>query len=348
MKTINSMLIPQFLDALAREAVVLAPLKNGGDVYFLPWQSGAELQWQQHSLLSPKHALFPQTEMLYKYKLHGLGFEYIQDEAAAAPQVLFGLRNCDLHSIKLLDQVFLNGSYLDPGYAAKRKHTTLIVLNCHQSRMHCFCTSLGVDPQGGEGADLVLFELIREAAAGSTACCAAGRELGVEAKSARGEEILHKYGEYFRDSMRKPQPFSGCTINFRMEELAGKLQGMFEHPIWSDISRRCLACGLCTHLCPTCHCYDLQGNQAGEQGHRYRCWDSCMFSDYTLMAGGHDPRPTKRERFRNRFLHKLSYFPERYGEYLCSGCGRCLAKCPVNIDISYVVKKIREADPDVC
>lgn len=347
MKAINSILIPQFLDALARETTVLAPLKNGGDVYFRPWQPGAEIHWRQNSLLSPKDALFPQTETLYQYELQGTAYEIIQHSPTATPQVIFGLRNCDLHSIKLLDKVFLAGSYVDPAYAARRKNTILIALNCHQSQMNCFCTSLGVDPQGGEGADLVLFELKRETAAGSATFYEAGRELGVEAKTAGGEEILKKYSEYFGDSTQGPQPFSGCKINFRMEEVAGKLRGMFEHPVWSRISRRCLACGICTHLCPTCHCFDIQGKQAGEQGHKYRCWDSCMFSDYTLMAGGHDPRPAKLERFRNRFLHKLSYFAERYGAYLCTGCGRCLAKCPVNIDISYVVKKIREADANV-
>jgi ferredoxin len=344
MKAINSTRIPELLDALANKSTVFAPMQYGKDVYFRPWHPGAKVQWQQNSLLSPKDLLFPQTEMIYQYARQADTYEIIPDEPAAAPQLIFGLRNCDLHSIRLLDKVFLSGSYPDPAYEARRKNTTLIVLNCHQPQLHCFCTSLGVDPQGGAGADLVLFALTAEPAAVTDA---PGIELGVEAKSERGQAILEKYPAFFTDTMQQPLPFSGCKTDFQMEDLSAKLPGIFVHPIWSDISRRCLACGVCTHLCPTCHCFDLQGEQAGEQGHRYRCWDSCMFSDYTLMAGGHDPRPTKLERFRNRFLHKLAYFPERYGEYLCSGCGRCLAKCPVNIDISYVVKKLKEAAADV-
>ncbi len=344
MKAINSILIPQFLDALARETAVLAPVKNGGDVYFRPWQPGAEIQWEQNSLLPPKNALFPQTEVLYKYELQGQDGEIHEENPGAEPQIIFGLRNCDLQSINLLDKTFLSGDYVDPFYQARRKNTVLIVFNCHQPQLTCFCTSLGVDPQGGEGADLVLYELEREPAVKSVMLYETGRELGMEAKTGKGEEILKKYRDFFSDFGKKPRPFTSCTLHFKTEGLAEKLRKMFEHPIWADISRRCLACGVCTYICPTCHCFDIQGKNAGDQGYKYRCWDSCMFSDYTLMAGGHDPRPTKRERFRNRFLHKLAYFMERYGEFLCTGCGRCLAKCPANIDISYVVKKVKEAE----
>ena len=117
----------------------------------------------------------------------------------------------------------------------------------------------------------------------------------------------------------------------------------FELPYWDKVFKKCLGCGICTYVCPTCHCFDIFDYVTGEfTGDRFRCWDSCMFPDFTLMAGGHNPRPSRKERVRNRFMHKLKYHLDRYNLDGCVGCGRCISKCPVNIDITQIIKDLKE------
>ncbi|MBR3004774.1 MAG: 4Fe-4S dicluster domain-containing protein, partial [Lachnospiraceae bacterium] len=130
----------------------------------------------------------------------------------------------------------------------------------------------------------------------------------------------------------------------KAEDLDKKLAKMFEHPIWDKVTKGCIGCGTCTFVCPTCYCFDIDSENYGAEGCKYRCWDSCMFSDYTRLAGGANPRPTKKERLRNRYMHKLSYFNERYGETLCVGCGRCVEKCPAHLDISEFIEKASAAE----
>jgi ferredoxin len=129
-----------------------------------------------------------------------------------------------------------------------------------------------------------------------------------------------------------------------MAGVAEKLSAMFEHPLWDELHLPCLGCGTCTFACPTCYCFEMGPELRGTMGTEMRYWDSCMFSEYTRMAGGHNPRPTLKERLRNRYLHKLSFFAERYGQGLCVGCGRCIEKCPVGLDISKVIEMIGEAE----
>lgn len=347
MKAIKSLLIPQFIDALAGEMEILAPVKSGNHVYFRPWHSGMDLEWSQNSFLPPKDFFSPQMDILYKYIVKGHEGDIQEEMHSEKPRAIIGIRNCDLKGIQLMDKVFLSGGFEDPAYRARRNNTVLIALNCTKPGLTCFCTSLGIDAQGGEGADVVLSELQREGVEKDESFYGPGPDFGIEAKTSKGEQILNKLQDFFNDTLKKAVPFQECTINFKTEGIAPKIYNMFEHPLWSEISKRCLGCGICTFICPTCHCFDLQGKNRGEEGLKFRCWDSCMFSDYTLMAGGHDPRPTKMERFRNRFLHKLWYYQERHGEFLCTGCGRCLAKCPVHLDISYVVGKVKEVATDV-
>ncbi|RJX29666.1 MAG: hypothetical protein C4554_00050 [Dethiobacter sp.] len=347
MKAIKNLLVPQFIDALAKDMHLLAPVKKGNNVYFKTWQSGMELEWRRNSFLPPKDLFFPQMDLLYKYSILGQNGEIQELTQSEGPRAIVGIRNCDLKSITLLDKVFLSEGFEDPAYRHRRDNTVLIAYNCSKPQPACFCTSLGINPQGGEGADLVLFELEQEDLGKEEKFSGPGPDYGIEARTPKGEEILKKQRDYVHDTHKKAVPFQQCPLSFGTDGILEKLQEMFEHSLWDDLSKRCLRCGICTYVCPTCHCFDIQGKNAGEEGFKYRCWDSCMFSDYTLMAGGHDPRPTRMERFRNRFLHKLWFYKERYGEFLCTGCGRCLSKCPVHLDISYVAGKIKEAVVDV-
>ena len=329
MKTILKAKLPEMLEQLAKEYKVLVPAKLEGVSRFAAYRENLELALEENVTMPPKDIFFPQTEEMYKFtaKDQSLEIEEIpQDEKL---QVIFGVRSCDMKSIDCLDQVFLTKGFIDPFYQDKRDRSILIALSCVKPMESCFCTSMGIDPQKGQGADIQAYDL--------------GEKLAFEGITERGQEVLNKVSGMFAEEDAAIPPMGEFNLTANVEGVPEKLKNMFDHPIWDDISRKCLNCSACAYVCPTCHCFDIASEVRGEDGVKIRCWDCCMFDEYTVMAGGHQPRPGKKERVRNRFLHKLRYFPERYNMLLCTGCGRCVVKCPVNLDITNVIKKIKEA-----
>ncbi len=334
MKAIAKSKVTQLLDSLAGKARVMAPAKADDVTKFVPWGQGVELVLDQNTLLPPKDILFPQMEKMYKYHVQGASAEVIPVAEAPERQILFAIRPCDVKSIVCMDHVFLTKTFVDDFYQARRDNTIIVALGCSkQLQKTCFCTSVGIDPALAAAADIMMWDL--------------GDEIAYEAKTEKGKGIVSAFDNLASETSKKPAVPAEFDLKVNAEGITEKLQQMFDHPMWADISRKCLGCGACTYLCPTCHCFDINAETHGEQGIKFRCWDSCMFPEYTLMAGGHNPRPSRKERVRNRFLHKLRYFQERYGELLCVGCGRCLAKCPVNLDITRVIKMAKEAEVNV-
>jgi len=331
MKAINKSQIEELIQALAAEGQVFVPQELNGNTKYAPWQKGVQVILDKNVLLSPKDILFPQTEAMYSYVADNLNTAITEVAVAAEKQVIFGIKPCDVKSVRLMDLVFLTKGFEDTFYKTKKDNTLLVSVGCAKAEPTCFCTSMDVNPQVEEGADLALIDM--------------GEEYGVEAKTEAGSQLLAKINSLLKDSTGQLIETTGFQIVFDgIEGVPEKLKGMFEHPIWDEICLKCISCGACTYLCPTCHCFDIQTKKIGKEGYSYRCWDSCMFSDYALMAGGHDVRPSKKERVRQRFMHKLRYFPERYNELMCVGCGRCLAKCPVNVDITRIIGQIKEAE----
>ncbi|MFZ5942874.1 MAG: 4Fe-4S dicluster domain-containing protein [Bacillota bacterium] len=329
MKTIAKANLPQFLESLAKEYKVLVPAKFQGVTRFAPYQQDVELALEENVVMPPKDIFFPQTEKMYKFKTKDQSLEIEEIPGEKETQVLFGVRSCDMKSIDCLDQVFLTKGFVDPYYQEKRDRSIFIALSCVKPMASCFCSSMGIDPQKGQGADIQAYDL--------------GEKIGFEPLSDKGTEILNKVSGLLQEEDAAIPAVGEFTLAADVEGVPEKLKDMFDHPIWDDISRKCLNCSACAYVCPTCHCFDIANEVRGEDGVKIRCWDCCMFDEYTMMAGGHQPRPGKKERVRNRFLHKLRYFPERYNMLLCTGCGRCVTKCPVNLDITSVIKKIQEA-----
>ena len=329
MKTISKAKLPELLEQLSQGYKVLVPAQVEGVSRFTIYQQGLELALEENVTMPPKDIFFPQTEKMYKFKTQGksLDIEEIQPEESL--QVIFGIRSCDLKSIQCLDQVFLTKGFVDKFYQDKREKTLLIGLSCVKPMEACFCTSMGIDPQQGEGADIQAYDL--------------GDKLGFEGITEKGQSLLAKVANFLVEEKVMLPSVEEFNLTVDIEGVPEKLKEMFDHPIWDDISRKCLNCSVCSYICPTCHCFDIASEVRGTDGVKIRCWDSCMFGEYTAMAGGHQPRPGKKERVRNRFLHKLRYFPERYNMLLCTGCGRCVVKCPVNLDITEVIRKIKEA-----
>lgn len=332
MQIIKKEKLSEFLKQLAQQGQVWVPHLVDGISRFVPWEAGMEPYLEQNTTVSPKEVLFPQSEVLYTYRGEGKDVEITPPAPPAGPAFVFGLRPCDVAGYAVLDEVFLTHDYVDPYYQARRENTVLLALACRRPQPWCFCTSFGIDPTRAQGADVMVYDL--------------GDTWGLEPASDRGQELLVGLaGLESREA--EPPAFEGSfSLAVDLAGLPEKLQAMFRHPVWDTLYQTCLGCGTCTFLCPTCHCFDMQGRNNGDAGYRYRCWDSCMFGDYNLVAGGANPRPTKKERVRNRFLHKLQFMPERYDKFGCVGCGRCVVSCPVNLDITRIVRRLQEVEID--
>lgn len=328
MKTLAKNKVKEAIDIAARDAKVLVPMEVNGISKFAPWGTEGTLDLEAvNTLLPPKDILFPNTEKMYSYTMCNQEVKDLKVHEDAESQVIFGIRPCDMQSIKCLDDVFLTKTFVDEFYSKKREKFVAVCIGCTKSNPTCFCDSMGINPAKHEGADVMLYDL--------------GNAYGLEAQTDNGKALVEKWQGILSEGSGQA-PEVSCTLKVDMKGVPEKLAKMFEHPIWKEVSQKCIGCGTCTYLCPTCYCFDIDNRNDGNEGYRFRCWDSCMFSEYTRMAGGHNPRPSKTERVRNRYMHKLQYFNERYSKNLCVGCGRCLAKCPVDMDITLFIDKVKE------
>lgn len=286
----------------------------------------------QNTKIPPKVFLFPSTEKLYTWGKTHEGSFIETALKQTAPFVLFGIRPCDVTSIERLDNVFLTKGYVDEFYKEKREALTTVALACNRTSDSCFCDSLQTDPNSAPLADILLLQGKDDQ----------GKDaFEVKVQTEKGE-ALAKVWEPFLTDGEVQRETTQCSTHVETEGIAEKLHDMFNSPLWDEVSTACLTCGSCTFICPTCHCFDLSQAKKKEENARFRCWDSCMFKDYTLMAGNHNPREEKRSRVRQRFMHKLCFFEERYGSPLCVGCGRCLIDCPATMDITAIIDKVNE------
>lgn len=325
--------IKEALRILAADANVFVPGDVNGVERFYIWDKESDIDLGgANTVLPPKDILFPKTEKMYSYSV-GENTQ-IKEVIQTEKNVIFGIRPCDVRSIECMDAVFLGTGYEDSFYARKRSQSLLIAAGCTECGENCFCESMGLSPNKAEGADIFLKD--------------AGDAYVVIIQSTKGKAV----GELWRELLMEGGEAEADvhnTLRVEMsEELSRKLPEMFEHPIWDEVTKPCLGCGTCTYVCPSCYCFDINSEKEGAQGTQFRCWDSCMFSDYNRVAGGYNPRPTKKERVRNRYLHKLAFFYDRFDMQLCVGCGRCINKCPAHMDIADFInlaaKEVEERD----
>ncbi|MCR4425528.1 MAG: 4Fe-4S dicluster domain-containing protein [Firmicutes bacterium] len=339
MRKLNQGDLPLFLAEVAQEREVFAPEKEDGAVVFLRWSPGDPVFTDYfNTAVSPKGFVFPQSQKVLDFEMKK-GSESITAAPPPIPRAVFGARPCDLAALELLDLVFLSGEYRDDSYARERESVLWIGLACVEPGESCFCNVFGITPGSSKGADIMLYPIPP----------AWGGGFAVEGLTALGEELLATKANLF---VTLPDPDGAAVVaeyTGRMTSLARHLDlgnlpeslpTRFNDPYWARSSERCLECGLCTYTCPTCHCFGVSDIPRGTAGRRVRSWDSCMFSEFLLMAGGHNPRPTRAERVRQRFMHKLAYAPERYGRAFCVGCGRCVAMCPAGLSMATVLHEI--------
>ena len=331
-RLIDKSAITDFLDDLLKAHRVFAPVKRDGLVSFEPISEGDEalLDDSHNSKRAPKEIFFPCSETLFAYEEGEITNAPLTEER----RVVFGMRPCDARSLILLDKVFDAPDYQDPYYVTRRENTVVIGLGCNRPLSTCFCTTVGGGPFAVEGLDLLFTDL--------------GDRYLVEAITERGKALVAD-SPHFRQAeaadvnlkaeiaARAEQSVSGPSV----EGVKEQLDRMYDDPFWDELHEKCLGCAVCTYLCPTCHCFDIVDETVNTQGRRVRNWDSCQFPLFTLHASGHNPRPSGKERMRQRVMHKFRYFVENFGEVACVGCGRCVRECPVNLDLREVLNAIR-------
>jgi ferredoxin len=280
---------------------------------------------------SPKAFFFPQNQTL----LHLLdGREKEPSPSSEGTVFLFGVRPCDARALLALDDVFLSGDLCDPYYADLRARTVVIALACTRPLSTCFCTSVGGGPGDGAGADVLAVGL--------------QADLLLSARTPRGEELLSSVADLLTDASpaalaqaeKLLQETKGQMATSPVENSAERLRDAWGSPVWEAVGRKCLGCGTCSFLCPTCHCFDVSDEVRGGRGRRVRTWDSCAYPLFTLHASGHNPRPTATERWRQRLMHKFRYAVENYDRLFCVGCGRCVRHCPAGIDLRTVLAQV--------
>ncbi len=328
--------------SIADTHTIYLPTDSAEGAKFTKWAEGAELSDALNTVRGIKDFFFPQSEDLMKFKTEGKKIEVIDIRSEAEDFVIFGARACDVRAMTVLDNVFLHQEPVDTYYKNRRGHGIIMSMACTRPVESCFCGTFDIDAANPEG-DVV--------------CYKTDDTLYMDAKTEKGEALLSSLGAVVSDCDCNAVNEQKELIKSRLGKLPlatlskdsfgeGKTENFFNAPEWAELSESCLGCGTCTFVCPTCQCYDIRDFKINDGVVRYRCWDSCMYSDFTKMSAG-QPRLTQLERFRQRFMHKLVYYPERYGGlFSCVGCGRCLNKCPIRTNIVKVMKKLGGADND--
>ena len=326
--------------AIAETADLFVPAKTAGQTNYTLWSDETVVDMDTlKTVKSPKDVFFPQSENLYTVNKVDKKYKITPEELCNRDFVVFGMKACDIQGVKVLDKVFLSNP-VDSFYKARRDHGTIVALACGEPEESCFCKVFGIDCAEPD-ADV--------------ACWFVGEDLCWKALTEKGEALTAKVAELLSEGDESAVEAKKAEIRAIVEKLPYSnlsLEGWhgdatkekFDSPVWDELYKPCLACGTCTFVCPTCQCYDIKDYDTGHGVQRYRCWDSCMYSDFTMMAHGNN-RTSQLQRFRQRFMNKLVYFPANNdGMYSCVGCGRCVDKCPAHLNIVKVIKAFQKEE----
>ena len=330
---------------IAESQELYLPVKTAEQVNFGVWSEDAQVDLDTlKSVKSPKNAFFPQSETLYTCVKEGKKIQIEPEALKEQKFVVFGMKACDIQGVQVLDKVFL-ADPVDTFYAARREHGTIVAMACHEPEESCFCKVFGIDC-ANPAADVATWMVEGNLYWKSLTEKGEALTKAVESLLADADDADEKKVEDEKAAIRsivEKLPYSNLSLEgWNGDALSEK----FDSPLWEELYKPCLACGTCTFVCPTCQCYDIKDYDTGHGVKRYRCWDSCMYSDFTMMAHGNN-RTSQMQRFRQRFMHKLVYFPANNdGMYSCVGCGRCVEKCPASLNIVKVIKAFQKQGGD--
>ena len=294
------------------------------------------------SLLPPKKILFPEYEVLFEYELVDSQDVKIKDrlkDLEKQKTVIFGLRPCDVRSISIMDKVLL-GDIADPYYRIRRENTYLIAIICRDITDYCFCYFTNGGPAIDHGYDLLFTDLD-------------DRYL-VEVGSKKGMELIEYGRELFLDASVEDFAKKDELVNLLVAKMMDKyvlpqtelvyekLSEKYNDAIWDEYGGKCLSCGKCNFVCPTCTCFDIRDEVdiSLKRGMRIRTWDGCHFLSFTKVASGEVFRKEKPSRLKHRVYHKWVYSVNRIGDVSCVGCGRCIEVCPANVDLRKILKEV--------
>lgn len=339
-KILDKKQIDGWMAALSEWNVLAPSLEEG--IWEYQKVSGAARLDHPNTKQSPKRLAFPQREIFFKFEqIKGEAPRITQVLPDAARNVVFGVRPCDGRGVPRMDLVF-NDHVEDKYYTARRKNVAYVGLACNKPPSpNCFCLSVGGSPVSTDGLDVLMTDLgdryyvTAVTETGKGLMTAAGKLL-TEPSAADQKQVKQVHTE----ALAHPQR----AVN-KPDEAPAKIKASFKSPLWQEMAQACIGCGICTFLCPTCHCFDINDEVQGKtplSGQRVRTWDNCQFPDFTMHSSGHNPREHTGARLRQRVAHKFQYFHENFGVHQCTGCGRCITECPVGIDIINVVNTVVE------
>jgi ferredoxin len=342
---------------VSRDAIVPGPVRAVADLpqgrgdsqrpggYRLTTRDDGALFGYAADLLSWKSVMFPARELLWRG--HGTPDGVEIDDAPGGhrlgppPYALLGVRSCDLHALAIHDRVLAERTVQDQRYTCRREGSFIVTVVCSDPSGSCFCVSMGTGPSAESGYDLALTELLEEE---HRFLVRAGSERGARvldrlpARAAGSDDVTAADGVRAGSEKRMGRHLDTTDIR-------DLLYANLDHPQWDDVASRCLSCGNCTMVCPTCFCTSVEDRTSlsGEDTERWRVWDSCFSADFSHLHAG-NVRSSPRSRYRQWATHKLGSWIDQFGTSGCVGCGRCLTSCPVGIDITAEVAAIR-AEP---
>lgn len=324
------------LSASGRKVLVPTEKKSTSKpvIVFEPWEKGKEFSILK-ATVPPKEAVLPECEVLLDFRqvrnpqdLNDRILE-VKAETRGEQTLIFACRPCDARGVDALDKPYMQGLFKDPYYTARRESLIILSLTCNSGCETCFCHWVGGGPSSPIGSDILMTSI----------------EDGyvLQAVTEKGVALLEETGlpdggDKFQQAVEtRKKAWESLVPAPDIKNAPGSLKAVFENrEFWTNWTNRCISCGACTYFCPTCYCFNITDEGEAEKacgGRRLRSWDNCMSSVYTREASGHNPRPQKYERMRNRISHKFWTFYENWGSWLCSGCGRCITNCPVHLDI---------------
>ncbi len=318
--TITETGVDTLLQAIAKAGQrVLGPKESAGRIEITEIKTVAELAKNGQSTVSAKDTVFPKVERLMRYRFEGKNVALDDAQPNAQPTVLVGIRPCEARAFHALDVVF-NWDYKDKFFNARLANTTVVAISCTKADESCFCTSVGSRPDDTAGSDILLSPL------------KTGGFLA-QVPTDKGKALVAQSS--FQPLAGTPDLVPAATVApaFDAKALEVKLGAKFDSPLWVEQSLRCLGCGACAFVCPTCVCFDIQDEADTRQGQRLRTWDSCGMRMFTLHTSGHNPREKQSQRWRQRIYHKFAYYPDRFRTLGCVGCGKCSRACPVDMNL---------------
>lgn len=328
-----------FIERLAGQYTILGPVPRGPGAVFGEVKTADQLKLDfGQTFYSPKKYFHPPVQTLITFQDRQIVEKAGEADESINPRIIFGIRPCDMNALTNLDQVF-GEAYPDPYYQRQRKNTLIVALNCNQPCKNGFCTSFNTGPAAEKGYDLALTDLgdtyLVEVGSEAGQALAAGLTPATEADQTAAKQVI--------DSCRQ-----SMTRRIEVENLGDFMHQRVDHPHWQELKEKCLACGSCTNVCPTCFCFAVQDQTdlTLQNGVRERVWDSCQYYKFSRVALDHVFRPDRAARIKQRLFHKFAYYEQQFDVVGCVGCGRCVSTCIVKIDPVEVVAALQEGVPE--